>query len=174
MFLCEKSNLTKIILFFRQVSFSCKNIKLTAPRSDQLNKHTTISISIPIQKQKKIFSAHYASHRVQDFRQSYLNFGSLRTAYPMIPWIVLTHNASVDVLTDIGENLKLRKPIVTVKKSSFRRNLFHDVIFKKTLIDPFNHLAMYVMSCLENVDTTHDTDGRNVIQIYLFHRSFKV
>lgn len=79
-----------------------------------------------------------------------MQFGSLRPAYPSIPWIVLTHNACTDVLNDIIENLQLRKPVAKFTKSSFRENLYYDIIFKNTILDVVTHLQQYVISCLES------------------------
>lgn len=79
-----------------------------------------------------------------------MQFGSLRPAYPSIPWIVLTHNASTDVLNDIVENLQLHKPVAKFTKSSFRKNLYYDIFFKNTILDVVTHLQQYVISCLES------------------------
>lgn len=101
---------------------------------------------------QKLFTAHYASQRVQDFRQDYKQLGSIRAANRSVPWIALTHNASEDVFNDIAENLQLLKPIATFKKSSFRKNIYYDVIFKNTILDVFTHLKDFVISRQDKYD----------------------
>lgn len=81
-----------------------------------------------------------------------MKLGSLRKANPSVPWIALTHNASSDVLNDVVVNLQLRNPFAKFRKSSFLKNLYHDIIYKNTIVDLFLHLKQYVMSCLENGD----------------------
>lgn len=107
------------------------------------------------------FAAHIIS---QDFRQEYIK--SLRKAIPSVPWIVLTHIASADVLNDIVEKFHLREPIAKFKKSSFRKNLYYDIIFKNTIVDLFAHLKQYVTSCLENGDG-NVKKVKNILSIFI-------
>lgn len=105
------------------------------------------------------------SQQVQDFRQDHIKLALLRTTYAQIPWIVLTHIASEDVLNDIIENLQLNKPVATFKKSSFRKNLYHDIIFKNTILDVFTHLKKYVINCLESEDD--DANAENKVKFFV-------
>ncbi|KAG4076687.1 hypothetical protein HA402_001974 [Bradysia odoriphaga] len=96
--------------------------------------------------------AHLASPQLQDFCQDYLKFGSLRPAYPSVPWITLTHNASADVRNDIVRNLQLREPVGIFTKSTFRKNVHCDIIYKNTILDLFAHLSNFLTSRLNESD----------------------
>ncbi|XP_037037820.1 uncharacterized protein LOC119075475 isoform X2 [Bradysia coprophila] len=97
--------------------------------------------------------AHLASPQLQDFCQDYLKFGSLRPAYPSVPCITLTHNASADVRNDIVRNLQLREPVATFTKSTFRKNIHYDIIFKNTILtNLFAHLKNFLTFRLDESD----------------------
>lgn len=103
---------------------------------------------------------------MDDYRQDCERLGSLRTAYPSIPWIVLTHNASTNVSDDIVKKLKLNRPVAEFRQSSFRNNLFYDIIFKNTIVsNVVDHLKKYVISCL---DSGGDDNANDVIFIFHF------
>lgn len=93
-----------------------------------------------------------------------MKFASIRKTYSSIPWIALTHNASSDVLNDIANNLEFRQPVAIFKKSSFRKNLYYDIIFKNTILDEFVHLAKYVNSCLND-----DDDSTNNVRNFIYY-----
>lgn len=119
-------------------------------------------------------TGHCVSQHVQDFRQDHIKLALLRTAYAKIPWIVLTHNASTDVLNDIIENFQLNKPVAVFKKSSFRKNLYHDIIFKNTTLDVFTNLKKHVISCLESDDDDAIAENNVKCFVAVFRRPYSL
>lgn len=122
-----------------------------------------------------ILLAHFLSHRMEDFRQEFLKFGSIRATYSKIPWVVLTHNASEDVFNDVVENLQLHEPVAKFTESSFQKNLYYDIVFKDTLLairkDLYEHLKGFVISCLQIDD--NDNSGNKVMKFFSSIGSFK-
>ncbi|KAJ6649607.1 ATP-dependent DNA helicase Q5 [Pseudolycoriella hygida] len=96
----------------------------------------------------------------EDFRKDYQEIGSLRKISSSIPWIVLTHNASMEVSNDIVEHLQLHKPVAEFRKSSFRKNLYYEVIFKNTLLDIFANLKQYVVNRLESAGEDDEKNNK--------------
>lgn len=96
--------------------------------------------------------AHCVSQWGHDFRPDYLKLGQLREEYPSIPWIALTATASKDVVEDIFQNLKLKRP-KEFRRPCFRKNLFYDIVFKNSIQDDFIHLSQFVQKTLKKNET---------------------
>jgi RecQ family ATP-dependent DNA helicase len=69
-----------------------------------------------------IDEAHCISTWGHDFRPSYRSISNLSEAFPEIPFIALTATATPKVVSDIKDNLNLRKPKI-FSQSFFRNNL---------------------------------------------------
>lgn len=93
--------------------------------------------------------AHCVSQWGHDFRPDYLKLGALREKYRGIQWMALTATASKEVREDIYKQLHLRAPIAEFKTSSFRPNLYYDVVYKNSIEDDFQHLAGFASHCLD-------------------------
>lgn len=102
-------------------------------------------------KTLKLFAideAHCVSSWGHEFRPDYLKLGQLRSRYPSVPIVALTATATAKVLKDILNVLNLNDPKHVIA-SSFRRNLFYDVIdadlLRKGLMDD---LTSFMRECL--------------------------
>ncbi|CAG0883317.1 unnamed protein product [Cyprideis torosa] len=92
--------------------------------------------------------AHCVSEWGHDFRPDYLKLGRLRDQTEEIPWMALTATATPQVAEDIFRQLRLHYPS-QFKQSSFRKNLFYDVVFKDTMKDnPYENLVDFMASSL--------------------------
>ncbi|KAK0418593.1 hypothetical protein QR680_013658 [Steinernema hermaphroditum] len=88
--------------------------------------------------------AHCVSHWGHDFRPDYLKLGQLRDYAPGVPWVALTATASPAVEDDIAEQLHLNK-VKKFKLSTFRENLFYDVIMKDQITtSPEKNMADFI------------------------------
>ena len=74
--------------------------------------------------------AHCISQWGYDFRPSYLEIAKLKELIPNKPIIALTATATENVVVDIQEKLKFRKPNV-LQKSFSRPNLSYNVLFEE-------------------------------------------
>ncbi|KHJ48412.1 ATP-dependent DNA helicase RecQ family protein [Trichuris suis] len=92
--------------------------------------------------------AHCVSSWGHDFRPEYLKLGGLRKQYPSVPWIALTATATDSVAEDIANLLNLKQPVAKFKNPCYRSNLFYDVQFKETLVNPEKHLASFLKQVL--------------------------
>lgn len=96
-----------------------------------------------------IDEAHCVSNWGHEFRPDYLKLGQLRTRYPDIPIVALTATATAKVLRDILEILDLKEPKHVVA-SSFRKNLFYDVICADNAEqNVLKDLSIYLRECLK-------------------------
>ncbi|XP_030029278.1 ATP-dependent DNA helicase Q5 isoform X2 [Manduca sexta] len=109
--------------------------------------------------------AHCVSEWGHDFRPDYIKLGDLREKYKMIPWVALTATASVEVVKDILENLKLLKPVAQYKTPSFRKNLFYDVIYQNVVEDEIGHLYEFLKKSLKEDENVKPKD-KNAVIVY--------
>ncbi|MES2591848.1 MAG: ATP-dependent DNA helicase RecQ [Bacteroidota bacterium] len=88
-------------------------------------------VKVRLQKMKvnliAIDESHCISQWGYDFRPSYLKIEALRELLPGIPLLALTATATPEVVTDIQEKLRFKKPNV-LQKSFERKNLSYVVI----------------------------------------------
>ena len=95
-----------------------------------------------------IDEAHCVSSWGHEFRPDYLKLGQLRSRYPQIPIVALTATATSKVLKDILNVLNLQDPKHVIA-SSFRKNLFYDVIDADLLrTGALPDLAAFLCDCL--------------------------
>ncbi|KAI5716000.1 hypothetical protein M8J77_025852 [Diaphorina citri] len=93
--------------------------------------------------------AHCVSEWGHDFRPTYRRLGELRQfTGNSIPIIALTATAEPSVKQDIISVLKFNKPYKVFKTSTFRSNLFYDVIFDDLLKDSYAHVKEFIEKCL--------------------------
>ncbi|GFR68240.1 ATP-dependent DNA helicase Q5-like [Elysia marginata] len=92
--------------------------------------------------------AHCVSQWGHDFRADYLKLGYFRTKIPGVPCIALTATATAAVVADIFKQLHLKEPVKKFKVSSFRGNLYYEVVMKEFLPDPHADLLKFCLSCL--------------------------
>ncbi|MFO7940775.1 MAG: ATP-dependent DNA helicase RecQ [Bacteroidales bacterium] len=83
-----------------------------------------------------IDEAHCISQWGYDFRPAYLKIASLRDFLPDVPFLALTATATPEVVEDIQQQLKFKKPHV-LRKSFYRDNLKYLV---RSLEDKQNYL----------------------------------
>ncbi|VIO90584.1 ATP-dependent DNA helicase, RecQ family protein [Brugia malayi] len=92
--------------------------------------------------------AHCVTHWGHDFRPDYLKLGNLRQLAPEICWIALTATANKNAQDDIVKQLRLSN-VKMFKASTFRNNLYYDVIIKDLIPSvPERHLALFMMKAL--------------------------
>ncbi|EFO17403.2 hypothetical protein LOAG_11097 [Loa loa] len=92
--------------------------------------------------------AHCVTHWGHDFRPSYLKLGDLRQLAPEVCWIALTATANKNAQDDIVKQLRLNN-VKMFKASTFRNNLYYDVIMKDLISSlPERHLALFMMKAL--------------------------
>ncbi|XP_022699311.1 ATP-dependent DNA helicase Q5-like isoform X2 [Varroa jacobsoni] len=92
--------------------------------------------------------AHCVLEWGHDFRPDYLKLSKAREEYPHIPWAALTATASKRDEEKIISSLKLQN-VVTIRTSSFRKNLFYDVYYKDTMRgEEFQHLKDFIIEAL--------------------------
>jgi ATP-dependent DNA helicase RecQ len=72
--------------------------------------------------------AHCISQWGYDFRPDYLQIGALRELFPEVPVIALTASATPEVVVDIQEKLRFRKPNV-ISSGFARSNLSYNVLY---------------------------------------------
>lgn len=109
-------------------------------------------ITLTRNKTLKLFAideAHCVSSWGHEFRPDYLKLGQLRSRHPNVPIVALTATATNKVLKDILDVLQLDKPKHVIA-SSFRKNLFYDVVdadrLHKKLMDD---LTSFMRDCLQ-------------------------
>uniref|UniRef100_A0A8D8WUW0 ATP-dependent DNA helicase n=1 Tax=Cacopsylla melanoneura TaxID=428564 RepID=A0A8D8WUW0_9HEMI len=93
--------------------------------------------------------AHCVSEWGHDFRPTYRRLGELREITGIgVPIVALTATAEPKVKQDIINVLKFNKPYKVFKTSTFRSNLFYDVIFDDLLKDSYAHVKEFIEKCL--------------------------
>ncbi|XP_064608324.1 ATP-dependent DNA helicase Q5-like [Liolophura sinensis] len=92
--------------------------------------------------------AHCVSQWGHDFRPDYLKLGFLREKMADVVCVALTATATPQVVDDIKTSLKLTRPVLTFKSSSFRNNLFYEIVLKESLRDPVDDLKKFAEKCL--------------------------
>ncbi|XP_076333140.1 ATP-dependent DNA helicase Q5-like [Tachypleus tridentatus] len=92
--------------------------------------------------------AHCVSQWSHDFHPDYLKLGELRKKYSRVPWVALTITVSVTVMNDVLYYLNLKPPVAVFKASSFRSNIYYDVVFKDCMDDPLDDLKSFALSAL--------------------------
>ncbi|XP_013783632.1 ATP-dependent DNA helicase Q5-like [Limulus polyphemus] len=92
--------------------------------------------------------AHCVSQWSHDFHPHYLKLGELRKKYSRVPWVALTITVSVTVMNDVLYYLNLKPPVAVFKASSFRSNIYYDVVFKECMDNPFDDLKSFALSAL--------------------------
>lgn len=107
--------------------------------------------------------AHCVSEWGHDFRPDYARLGSFRahldraaagsgrgtrSGAATVPCMALTATASQHVANDVCSILQLRQPVVSLRTSSFRSNLYYDVKVKELLEDPYADLARFAADSL--------------------------
>jgi ATP-dependent DNA helicase Q5 len=129
--------------------------------SDHFQYHLSMMIKNKTLKLFAIDEAHCVSSWGHEFRPDYLKLGQLRTNYPNVPIIALTATATAKVLTDILNVLQLKNPRHIVA-SSFRKNLFYDVIDADKLEDSLiEDLTSFTRECLGLKSETDKTADKN-------------
>ncbi|GMR41475.1 hypothetical protein PMAYCL1PPCAC_11670 [Pristionchus mayeri] len=92
--------------------------------------------------------AHCVTHWGHDFRPDYLKLKSLRKLAPSIPWVALTATANAKAQEDIINQLELKK-VNIFKSSTFRSNLFYDIIMKDLVQGSAeDHMLRFIRRCL--------------------------
>lgn len=131
-----------------------------------MNKNKTL-------KMFAIDEAHCVSSWGHDFRPDYLKLGQLRYRYPNIPIAALTATATSKVLKDILDILNLREPKHLIA-SSFRKNLFYDVVdadsLTKRLLDD---LATFMRDCLGLKKSATDASAKDASATPTIKSSFQ-
>lgn len=51
-------------------------------------------------------------------------------------------------MADIKKQLKLKEPLLTFKQSSFRENIYYDVIFEDNIGDSLDHLKQFILESM--------------------------
>lgn len=87
-----------------------------------------------------IDEAHCISQWGYDFRPAYLQIATLRELIPDVPFLALTATATPEVVDDIQQQLKFKKPNV-MRKSFYRENLKYLV---RSLEDKQNYLLQTI------------------------------
>lgn len=109
--------------------------------------------------------AHCVSQWGHDFRPDYLKLGLLREKMAGVICVALTATATPHVVDDIKISLKLTRPVLTFKSSSFRNNLFYEIVVKESLRDPVDDLKKFAEKSLGGLAE----DGNWVKNFSLFH-----
>ncbi|KAF8359094.1 rcq-5 [Pristionchus pacificus] len=92
--------------------------------------------------------AHCVTHWGHDFRPDYLKLKSLRKLAPNAPWVALTATANTKAQEDIIKQLELKK-VNIFKSSTFRSNLFYDIIMKDLVQGSAeDHMLRFIRRCL--------------------------
>lgn len=110
--------------------------------------------------------AHCVSEWGHDFRPDYLKLGDIRERYMKIPWIALTATASTEVMKSIMDNLKLMKPVAQFKTSSFRDNLYYDVVFQNCIQDEVGDLKDFLEKCFGKDSEDLQLKDKNCAIVY--------
>lgn len=74
--------------------------------------------------------AHCISQWGHDFRPDYRALASIRSVFPDIPMLALTASATIEVQTDIVQQLELNTPAI-FKQSFARDNIFYDIRYSE-------------------------------------------
>ncbi|KAI1729408.1 DEAD/DEAH box helicase domain-containing protein [Ditylenchus destructor] len=92
--------------------------------------------------------AHCVSQWGHDFRPHYLRLAKMRDLAPEATWVALTATANEKVEQEIIEVLKFKK-VKRFKLSTYRSNLFYDVMIRESLPDDFkSHMVQFVKKVL--------------------------
>ncbi|GMS88816.1 hypothetical protein PENTCL1PPCAC_10991, partial [Pristionchus entomophagus] len=105
--------------------------------------------------------AHCVTHWGHDFRPDYLKLKSLRKLAPNAPWVALTATANTKAQDDIIKQLELKK-VNIFKSSTFRSNLFYDIIMKDLVQGSAeDHMLRFIRRCLK-MDVEKKEKGKKV------------
>ena len=91
--------------------------------------------------------AHCVSQWGHDFRPTYLKLGNFREHFPGVPCLALTATATEAVKYDIFKFLSLTN-CSSHSLPCHRDNLFYDVRFKESLVQPDKDLREFVLNCI--------------------------
>ena len=121
-----------------------------------LYKHNKLSYFV-------VDEAHCVSQWGHNFNRDYFKLGELRDKYRDVPCVALTNTVPAQVERDIFHQLGLQTTTAHFKTSSFRSNLFYDVVFLDCLPDAEDDLISFVSDQLGR-----DWDTRPEVLIVAF------